>query len=89
LSTRLGARFDALGQSDLVVFGQQGMASDVGEIQMNEVRVVARGVARSGHEHSPLAADNDSTLEDSNTASLPAGGARKPFCSSCSRPKGA
>jgi hypothetical protein len=44
LSTRLGARFDALGQADLVVFTQHGMASDVGEIQLNEVRVVARGV---------------------------------------------
>jgi hypothetical protein len=89
LSARLGARFDALGQADLVVFSQQGMASDVGEIQMNEVRVVARGVPRSRHERSPLAADDEAALEDSSTASCAARGARKLFCSSCSCPKGA
>jgi hypothetical protein len=53
LLARLDAGFDALGEPDLVVFAQQGMAPNVVEIQLNEVLPVVRGVARCGHERFP------------------------------------
>ena len=53
LLPRLGARFDALSQVDLVAFGQERMTADVDEVQVNQVFIVVRGVARCNHEHFP------------------------------------
>jgi hypothetical protein len=46
----MGTGFDALGEADFVVFVEERAASDVGEVQMDEVFVVASRLARERHE---------------------------------------
>jgi hypothetical protein len=49
--------FDRHRQPDLVVLGQQGVSTDVGQIQTNEIPIIARS-AISGHGGSSLSGPN-------------------------------
>ena len=51
---RQARRLDLLGQANLVGLGQQGVLPDIGEIEMDQVLVVALGSPRR-YRHEPLA----------------------------------
>src|SRR5262249_17547659 len=68
LAARLGARLDQLRQSGLIVFGEQRVSADIGQVQADQVLVVPAAL-RPGHDDARLARLAD-RLDGPNVAGL-------------------